>query len=151
MHLEQKNMIMKRIVFLVLTLLTLTLTSCDRNDSQTNNDIIGEWNWLGTDGGIAFHIHDSPASTEKVIIITLNNDYSYSVIENDILISKGTYDLSTKKSIHNHKMTRFIQISDTDFNSPIVMNGLITIVDNEELHISDNMHDGIGSGFERTN
>jgi hypothetical protein len=139
---------MKKIISIFI--LTLGIISCS-SDGETkidNSDLIGNWNWTNTDGGVGFHIHETPETTGKIIHLNLYENYEFSVTENGIEISNGIYELIMKESIYSGEMERFIELQTND--QPylgFVKNGIINIYENEKLNISDNNADGIGSEF----
>jgi hypothetical protein len=141
---------MKKLIYILI--FTLGIISCNSNDGTTinNSDLIGKWNWTNTDGGIAFQIHETPESTGKTIHLTLMSNYNFSIAENGIEISKGTYELAMKESIYSGEMERFITIETIDQQYVgFVKNGIVNIDQNQALQISDNNYDGIGSRFEK--
>lgn len=140
---------MKNIIYLFI--LTLGIISCSSdNETEINNsDLVGEWNWTNTDGGIAAHIHETPETTGKIIRLNLMGNYEYSVTENGTEISSGIYELTMKKSIYSGEMERFIQFPENQQYIGIVTRGIIKTYENNKLDISDNNYDGIGSGFEK--
>ena len=140
---------MKNIIYLFI--LTLGIISCiSDNETEINNsDLVGEWNWTNTDGGIAAHIHETPETTGKIIRLNLMGNYEYSVTENGTEISSGIYELTMKKSIYSGEMERFIQFPENQQYKGIVTRGIIKTYENNKLDISDNNYDGIGSGFEK--
>jgi hypothetical protein len=140
---------MKNIIYLFI--LTLGIISCSSdNETEINNsDLVGEWNWTNTDGGIAAHIHETPETTGKIIRLNLMGNYEYSVTENGTEISSGIYELNMKKSIYSGEMERFIQFPENQQYIGIVTRGIIKTYENNKLDISDNNYDGIGSGFEK--
>ena len=140
---------MKNIIYLFI--LTLGFISCSSdNETEINNsDLVGEWNWTNTDGGIAAHIHETPETTGKIIHLNLMRNYEYSVTENGTEISSGIYELNMKKSIYSGEMERFIQFPENQQYIGIVTRGIISTYENNKLDISDNNYDGIGSGFEK--
>ena len=136
---------------LIIPFLLFLIFSYDKNDVIDNLDynIIGEWNWIGTDGGMAFHIHETPESTGKSIQIKLTNDYEFTLTENDNVILNCTYELTLEKSIYSGELEKFIKLSENYQNKNIVVNGIIAFISNDTLTIADNSYDGIGSGFIR--
>lgn len=139
---------MKRLM--VVLIFSTVITSCNSDDNLNlkNKDLVGEWAWKSTDGGIAFHIHENPTTTGKNIQLYLTSDNKYAIIENNAEVSKGSYYVSMKKSIYSGELSRFITISGNYKNQNLVLEGIIT-VDEINLHIDDNNFDGIGSSFEK--
>ena len=141
---------MKNLIYLFI--LTLGIMSCSSDNETTidNTDLIGEWNWTSTGGGINGDIHETPSTTGKTYKINLNSNYTYSLFENEIEISSGTYELTMKESIYSGTTERFITYSD-NFQQPqnLVINGIVRTYEINNLSISDNNHDGIGSEFEK--
>ena len=140
---------MKNLIYLFI--LTFGIISCSSdNETEINNsDLVGEWNWTNTDGGIAAHIHETPETTGKIIRLNLMGNYQYSVTENGTEISSGIYELNMKKSIYSGEMERFIKFPENQQYIGIVTRGIIKTYENNKLDISDNNYDGIGSGFEK--
>ena len=136
---------------LIIPFLLYLIFSCDKNDVIDNLDynVIGEWNWTRTDGGMAFHIHETPESIEKSIEIKLTNDYEFTLTENDNVILNCSYELSLEKSIYSGELEKFIKLSENYQNQNIVLNGIVAVISNDTLTISDNSYDGIGSTFIR--
>jgi hypothetical protein len=140
------------IKLIYLLIFTLGISSCSSDDTEKieNTDLIGKWNWTNTDGGIAFHIHETPETTGKIIHLNLMEDYTYSTTVNGSEISKGMYELTLKKSIHSGELERYITLQTIDqLYLGFVKNGIVNVNNNDRLEISDNMYDGIGSQFVR--
>jgi hypothetical protein len=140
---------MKNLIYLFILTLGIISCSSDNTTEINNSDLIGEWNWTNTDGGIAAHIHETPETTGKIIHLNLMGNYEYSVTENGTEISSGIYELIMKKSIYSGEMERFIQFPENQQYIGIVTRGIIKTYETNKLDISDNNHDGIGSGFEK--
>jgi hypothetical protein len=136
---------------LIIPFLLFLIFSCDKNDVIDNLDynVIGEWNWIRTDGGMAFHIHETPGAIGKSMQIKLTNDYGFTLTENDNVILNCTYELSLEKSIYSGELEKFIRLSEHYQNKNIVLNGIVAVISNDTLTISDNTYDGIGSTFIR--
>ena len=137
---------MKNLIYLFI--LTMGIISCSSDDETeiSNSDLVGVWNWTGTSGGLIY-FEETPESTGKTIHLTLKNNYNFSITENDNEISSGTYTLTLKKSIYSGEVERFIQFPENQQYTGIVNRGIIKTYDTNKLDISDNNHDGIGSGF----
>ncbi|MBJ7882502.1 hypothetical protein [Gelidibacter salicanalis] len=141
---------MKNLIYLFILILGIISCSSDDETRIDNSDLIGNWNWTNTDGGIGFHIHETPKTTGKIIHLNLNENYEYSVTENGTEISNGIYELIMKKSISSGEMERFIKLQTIDQQYlGFVKNGIINIEENKKLYISDNNADGVGSKFVR--
>ena len=98
---------MKKLIYLFL--LTLGVISCNSEENTIDNsDLIGQWNWTNTEGGISGDIHETPTTTGKVINLILLANNSYSIIENGNEIANGTYDLVMRKSIYSGEMEPYI-------------------------------------------
>jgi hypothetical protein len=142
---------MKKIIYLFI--LTLGIISCNSDDEKVidNSDLIGKWNWTNTDGGIAYHIHETPNTTGKIINLTLLENDTYSIIENGNEISNGTYEILMRKSIYSGEMERYIIYSEEYQNQNTVISGIIRILENNSLSIADNNTDGVKSKYIRSN
>ena len=140
---------MKRIIILVF--IFFAFYSCDTVDHFGNTDdtIAGQWNWVRTDGGIAFHIHETPESTGKSVRLILTENNKFALIENNTEVLSGTYKLFLKNSIYSGDQEPFIELSEQDQIQAVVLNGIVQIISADTLTISDNMYDGVGSTFTR--
>ena len=135
----------------VLIGIVLGLMSCStEDDAQIRHaDLIGEWNWVRTDGGIGFHIHETPETTGKTVQITLNGDYTYSLFENDQEVSSGIWQLTMKESIYSGEEERYIEFSEDYQNQYLVLKGIIYGLEKDTLRLGDNYHDGVASRYAR--
>lgn len=147
---------MKKII--IIFIFSIGFISCSSNDETKieNSDIIGKWNWISTDGGFAFHIHEKP-TTGNTFQLSLMKNYVYSIARNGNEVENGTYELVMKKSIYSGEMERFIicyaknqQLQNIEIVQNVVINGIIKVYETNKLDISDNNYDGIGSGFVKT-
>lgn len=111
-------------------------------------DIIGKWNWVNTNGGIGNNIYKTAQSTGKNIQITLTENYTYLVTENNQKIVESVYRITNKKSIYSGKIEKFIELKNLNL-SEIVSKGILKIDDGTTLTISDNNYDGLGSTFKK--
>ena len=141
---------MKKLVDLFI--LSLVITSCSSDGETTqetqkkNLDLAEKWDWVTTSGGIA-GISITPLTTGKNYTLIFKENDSYSLLENGIEIAKGTYSLTMKESIYNHKMESFITFQNSKFP---VGNGIINTDDSKTtMSISDNFYDGFSSSFKR--
>lgn len=125
-------------------LVTGYITGCSKKveKSSVGESLVGTWRWVSTDGGFAFQIHETPITTGRNIDLNISSDGKYSVYTNGTLTSNGTYVLETRKCIHDHTDKPFVNFSsDYDF--------MIEKIDMENLEVSDEAYDGIGSAYKR--
>lgn len=132
------------VYFLQTIAVMMFVTSCSKevHTPSVKEGLIGTWEWVGTDGGIANHIHKTPANTGKNVDLKITSDGKYSVYTNGVLTSNGTYVLSTRKCIHDHADKTLI-----DFSSDYDV--MVERIDEENLEVSDEGFDGLGSGYKR--
>jgi hypothetical protein len=126
------------------------LISCEKennalNDEEFNVDpFMGTWEWVRSDGGLAFHIHNTPASTGKTVTYTFTYDMKYILYENGFVVSTGTFTKKKKKCIHSAEEKWFI-----DLSSPSDRDFMIEKQLGNDLETSDEAADGIGSSFKK--
>lgn len=137
--------------FITILIVAIGVISCssDGDDKISNSDFIGKWNWTGTHGGLAYHLHATPASTGNSLQLNLMKNYTFSIFKNGQEVVTGKYQLTMTKSIYSGEMEKYItcDMSNTPDTGYFVTNGIITIYDQNKLAIDDNNYDGIGSGF----
>jgi hypothetical protein len=126
------------------------LISCEKynNFLQTNSGLIGTWEWIRTDGGFAFHIHESPFTTGTTYLLKLTAESKIFINENGINIFTGNYMIEKEKSIYTGEIEDYILITENYDIQSIVISGIVK-VDNDSLTIDDNCYDGIGSSYIR--
>ena len=121
------------------------LPSCGKSLAQQAVDekILGSWEWVRTDGGIANHIHETPASTgqEKTLLLNANN--TYVIMVNSAVFSQGTFIVESKQCIHDGTMKPYIKFS----HDPGMM---VEVADSSFLKLSDEANDGTDSQYHRT-
>jgi hypothetical protein len=141
---------MRKFITLFIVIIGLISCSSDVDDNVRNSGVAGKWNWTGTHGGFAFHIHDTPASTGNTYQLNLMNNNTFSILKNSVEILTGKYEITMKESIYSGEMEKYITcyMSQNPEAGYFVTKGIITVQDNK-LSISDNYHDGVGSVFER--
>jgi hypothetical protein len=132
-----------KVIHFLMILPAFAFIACSKNDeTATGASIAGTWQWLRTDGGIAAHIHETPANTGKNIDLKISTDGTYTVYTNGQLSSAGTYTIETRKCIHDHANKPFINFSaDRDV--------MIENLDATSLQVSDEAYDGVGSLYKR--
>lgn len=132
---------------MIVSLVTFCLGwfSCTRSAAQllTDSTLRGSWQWLRTDGGFGFHIHDTPESTGNTVILHLAADNTYAIQVNGVTSSQGTYTVEQKQCIHDQTMKRFIRFSDVEM-SPLMVESLT----DTRLSVSDEAFDGISSEYQ---
>jgi len=112
------------------------------NKGTKENGLAGTWQWIRTDGGIAFHIHDTPLSTGKNVDLKITADGKYFLYTNGSLSSEGTYLMETRKCIHDNADKPLIRFSSfADF--------MVEKLDQDTLELSDEAYDGVGSLYKR--
>ena len=139
--------IMKKLIYLFI--ITLGVISCrpDNITETDHSDLIGNWKWANTDGGIGYHIHETPNSTGNSVELNIIDNRHYKIIENGNDVSSGTYEVVMKESIYSGEMERYIIYSEVYQNQDIVISGIIKVLENNKLSIADNNEDGIESEF----
>lgn len=140
----------KIILFLVLTIGSVSCNA-DGESEITNSTLVGKWNWVSTDGGIANNIHATPASTGNAVQLNLMKNYKYTLTQNGNEVESSTYELVPEKSIYSGEMEKYIRCTPTENKShqSVVINGIIKVHETNKMTISDNNYDGIESQFER--
>jgi hypothetical protein len=128
---------------LVLLVLILKTVSC-RDEANVENSLAGRWEWVNTEGGFANHIHDTPVSKRKRVEVEFTNANTYRVLINGAETSKGTYRLTPKKCIHDHKDKPMII-----FSSPSEQDMMIELINKNILRLSDEQYDGVQSNYRR--
>ena len=119
--------------------------SCSKSVAKAavNERLVGSWEWVRTDGGIANNIHDTPASTgqEKTLLLNANNTYVITI--NNAIFSQGTFSVESKQCIHDGTTKPFLQFK----HDPGMM---VEVVDSSFLKLSDEANDGTDSQYHRT-
>lgn len=142
-HIKQTTMKMLPVSILLLVV-TGFFFSCSRefNPESNRQGLEGTWLWARTDGGIADHIHETPASSGNHIEMELRADGRYIIRTNDSVSSEGTYSTNSRKCIHDHKDKPYINFS----NDQGFMIERITI---DSLYLSDEFFDGLNRVYLR--
>lgn len=122
--------------------LILVLTASCKKDEIKVRTLTGKWNWIRTDGGLAYHIHDTPASTGKNMTLEFKQDDStYYMHTNGKVTTTGTYRLLAQKCIHDLAIKKVIHFSS---GMPDMMIENMSI---NELSLSDDNPDGVTSQY----
>ncbi len=118
-------------------------TKSDSTSSTSSNVLNGTWHWVSTDGGIGNNIHLTPASTGDSITLVINNN-QYVEQKNGILISNGTFSISSQNCIHTATSKSWLDFSDPAMQDMMVEN--MTVL---ELVLSDENVDGLATTFKK--
>ncbi|MEP7372685.1 MAG: hypothetical protein ABI675_04800 [Chitinophagaceae bacterium] len=131
-----------RFATIIMVVGLVSACSKDANKRAKEDGLSGTWEWVRTDGGIAFNIHDTPMSTGKNIDLKITLDGKYFLYTNGSLTSEGTYLLETRKCIHDKVDKPVIKFSSlSDF--------MVEKLDQNSLELSDEAYDGTGSLYKR--
>ncbi len=139
----------KVILFMIALVFT---TACEKEEIQPATasqkeetpakSLIGKWEWIRTDGGIGFHIHETPKTTGQKIVLEFKENNNYLKYINGVLKSQGTYTVSTRKCIHTQEEKPVISI-------PNELDMMMERMDENKLELSDDNPDGIMSQYKR--
>ncbi|MGV3642473.1 MAG: hypothetical protein ACO1NZ_18255 [Adhaeribacter sp.] len=131
-----------------LFLLILCVAFACEDQEAAPSTLTGKWEWIRTDGGIANHIHHTPQSTGKAVILELSPNQTYRHYVNGVLNSQGTFSLSKRKCIHNHQEKDVITFSSNTY-SVVPAEMMIESWDDQYLSLSDDHYDGLDSQYRR--
>ena len=98
---------------LFITFLSVICFSCKKDSSQ--NNLVGQWVWtIQYADNPAYN--STPQSTGIQEILIFNNDDSYSVAQNGVIVNTGTYKLSTAKNTNGQNVSsiKYTNIRVTD-------------------------------------
>jgi hypothetical protein len=134
---------MKKLYFLMI-FCAIFILSCSkhRGGCLPDNELVGSWEWVRTDGGIAGHIHKTPASTGNRIKVQFTAGNTYAFYTNGVLTSQGTYSLEVRNCIHDHSNKNVINFSSSQ--DPDMM---IEKLNSSLLELSDDAYDGLTSMY----
>lgn len=115
----------------------LALSSCsDKDKVERRDELVGDWKWINTTGGIA-GVNRVPEDGE-IVILKLNNDYSFSQIDKGVEVRSGTYTLGNKTSMLFNKEMPVLTLN----NSTDLMYSLAESESGLFLHLNEDYHDG---------
>jgi hypothetical protein len=143
--LNLKYSIMKRSYLFLMIL--IAAFACEDQEAAPST-LTGKWEWIRTDGGYAFHIHHTPQSTGKAVILELSTNQTYRHYVNGVLNSQGIFSLSKRKCIHDHQQKEVISFS-SDTYAVVPEEMMIESVDDQYLFLSDDHYDGLDSQYRR--
>ena len=148
---------MKQLLFsIAVAFLTVATGACKKETADpTASELVGEWEWEQTSGGIA-GTTSTPASTgvRRTLVFKPNNTLELYRTQQgqSSLIETTTYSLGTVRSIQSGQLEPAVTIN---YHAP----GTTTVqpqtcvykvdADGTHLHLSDNYYDGFGSSYQR--
>ncbi|HKJ78177.1 MAG TPA: hypothetical protein VKA10_01525 [Prolixibacteraceae bacterium] len=95
----------KKHIFTALVLMLIAISCSEGIEINTSEyEFVGDWNWISTDGGLVFNIHETPQTADKSIQLKLTDDSKYSVLENNVVVASGTYEIMPENSIYSQNM-----------------------------------------------
>ncbi|ADQ18400.1 hypothetical protein [Leadbetterella byssophila] len=126
---------MKKLLFI----LFVACTACDSGEPVKHDDLTGTWEWVKTTGGFA-GVNETPQDGEEVLL-KIHANLTYERFRNDSLVKKGTYALSTGKSMLLQKDVKFVTFD----------NGVETFyeVKGQELNLTEDVYDGFNYAYKR--
>jgi hypothetical protein len=86
---------MKNII--LLTIIGMTILSCSQNDDNSNKNLIGQWNWIGSSGGIA-GTTENPQTTGENRKLEISTD-SIKSYRNGTLNFQTKYWIEVRESL----------------------------------------------------
>ena len=122
-------------IILLTTFLFLVLSCGTREDETDNEQYIGVWNWVSTDGGKG-NIHQTPANTGIARTLSLTAESIYTIKENTVVISEGTYYLGRAVTNTDHLEKLFLNLSEDQ-------NLIIESFNSSDLYLSEDHDDGL--------
>lgn len=123
---------MKKLFFVLISL--FLLNSCRGNDDLDTKNLVGNWEWVSSSGGISGQT-ETPTSTGKTITLNFTEDSKYSFTTNGTITNEGTFSLYKGVSNLTHYEVSFIHFSNlTDLAIQKNQDG--------ELILSDDFYDG---------
>ena len=123
---------MKKPVYLILSILTLVFSGCEKQESALNPDkqLNGEWIYIKAVGGFTGdHVIQAPAGST----IVFSADRQYKKKLNGTMVEEGAYELIKLNSIFTGKRENAIKLSGSSFE-----NARLVSIKNDSLWLSDN-------------
>ena len=111
-------MILKKYILLILV--GFSIWSCSVNDEKTTGEIIGNWNWIGSSGGIA-GTTETPESTGDKRKLEISKDSIKSYLNGELNL-KTKYTVETRESLLFNEPRKMI-ISGSGFKQIIDFDG----------------------------
>lgn len=135
-----KIKIMKR--FILATFTFLAMLSCRNDDELDIEPLVGDWEWVSSNGGINGQINDTPSSTGNTIKLSFTSDNKYTITTNGTVTNEGTFRLYKDVSNLDHIERTYIDFSST--NRQMIRNN-----DETNLYLSDDSNDGVESHYKK--
>lgn len=122
-------------------LIVLFVLSCrnDGNETVSNKDLIGNWTWIKSTGGIDGSTQ-TPESTSKTVQLVIT-DSTVKIYENEDLISENSYEIQMKESVLGGNKPILIYDSDKTSQS--------FSVQGTKLYLNDECYDCYSSEYEK--
>ncbi|GGP01280.1 hypothetical protein GCM10010992_01170 [Cloacibacterium rupense] len=131
---------MKR--FILATFTFLAMLSCRNDDELDIEPLVGDWEWVSSNGGINGQINDTPSSTGNTIKLSFTSDNKYTITTNGTVTNEGNFRLYKDVSNLDHIERTYIDFSST--NRQMIRNN-----DETNLYLSDDANDGVESHYKR--
>lgn len=121
---------------IVLTAFLFLIFSCGTREDETDNEqYIGVWNWVSTDGGIG-NTQQTPANTGINRTLTLTAESLYNIKENAVVVSEGTYYLGRGVTNTDHLEKLFLNLSnDQDL--------MVETINSTDLYLAEDLNNGL--------
>lgn len=121
---------------ILLAIIGMTILSCSQSDDISNTSLIGEWNWIGSTGGIA-GITETPQTTGENRKLKISTD-SIKSYQNGALNFQTKYSIEVDESLIFNE-TREMIIQENGFKQilNISENTLILIGDCNDCFTSE--------------
>jgi len=114
-----------------------TLPACQKEgiSLETSDSLVGNWQWVSSNGGITGQDHQTPASTKTTVYLQFTSDNQFFRYQDGVKTEETTYILQQGKSIYDPSGQSNIMI----------INGTGTRysyrLENNELYLSDECND----------
>ena len=129
---------------LALILMAIFATGCTKQ-IETTHALSGTWEWKSTDGGLGFHLHQTPATTGTTQQLELKSNLQYVRYTNNAVTEEGTYSFTEQACIHDGQKKNIIHFS----GSPQTY--MVEKIAQQQLVLSDEHYDGVEILYERKN
>jgi hypothetical protein len=150
---------MKKCIYFLLTVITITICSCKKDDSVNNPTqagITGTWAWSSSLGGMTGNDNPTPEKTGRKRSMIFLENKQFFLVENGDTIQKTDYFLSNEASILFHKNYDFVtvnykfRISNPDSVITLPMRYIINSM-SDTLSLTEDVFDGYSHWYLRKN